>query len=262
MNVLDRSALKRKNGLPYFEILEMAELGWIQHGFLTRKGGVSPPPYDSLNLSDDNGDQNQNVTQNIDTIATAFGFDSKRLILLDQIHQDQILLLKEPSNIPLSPLEYDAVITNSPNKFLGVLTADCVPIFVVDQKKRVIAVIHAGRQGTALHITTKVLKKMKEEFACSPEDLLIALGPSIGFCCYEIDEKVFSPEWEPFSISVEDGKMMVDLARINIAQIEKEKIKEEQIFWIDLCTGCHKDLLFSNRKEGKTGRQLSFIGIK
>jgi YfiH family protein len=151
--------------------------------------------------------------------------------------------------------------TNASNIFLGILTADCVPIFVADQKKKTIAAIHAGRQGTALHITSKVLRKMKEEFGCLPEDLLIALGPSIGFCCYEIDEKVFSPEWEPFSNLVGDGKWMVDLARINIAQIEKEGVQEEQIFWIDLCTGCHRDLFFSNRKEGKTGRQLSFIGI-
>jgi YfiH family protein len=183
------------------------------------------------------------------------------LILLDQIHQDQILTLKEPSAIPLSPLEYDAAITNSPNKFLGILTADCVPIFVIDRKKKVIAAIHAGRGGTGLHIATKVLKKMKGEFGCLPEDLLITLGPSIGFCCYEIDEKVFMPEWEPYSMVLGDGKWMLDLARINIAQIEEEGIKEEQVFWIDLCTSCHSDLFFSNRKQGKTGRQLSFIGI-
>jgi len=262
MNILERSALKNKSGLPYFEISEIAELEWVQHGFLTRKGGVSPFPFDTLNLGEDNGDQHQNVTQNKNGIATAFGFDPKRLILLDQIHQDRILLLKEPSTLLLSPLEYDAQITSASNTFLGILSADCVPIFVVDRKKRVIAAIHAGREGTALHITAKVLRRMREEFGCMPEDHLIAVGPSIGFCCYEIDEQVFRPEWDPFSISVGDGKMMIDLARINISQMEEEGIKEEQIFWVDLCTGCHKDLFFSNRKEGKTGRQLSFIGIK
>jgi YfiH family protein len=261
MNILARAALKKKNGLPYFEIPEMTKLGWVQHAFLTRKGGVSLPPFDTLNLSDSNGDQDENVFQNKNLISKAFGFDLNRLILLHQIHQDQILLLREPLSTLPTYLEYDALITNASNSFLGILTADCVPIFMVDQKRKVIAAIHAGRQGTALHITTKVLKKMEEEFGCSPQDLLITVGPSIGFCCYEIDEKVFSPEWEPFSIPVSDGKMMVDLAHINIAQMENEGIKEEQIFWVDLCTGCHQDLFFSNRKEGKTGRQLSFIGI-
>jgi YfiH family protein len=261
MNILDRSTLETKNGLSYFEIPEMTKLGWVQHAFLTRKEGVSLPPFDTLNLSNSNGDRDENVFQNKDLIAKAFGFDPNRLILLHQIHQDRILPLKEPFSTLPSPLEYDAVITNASNSFLGILTADCIPIFVVDQKRKVIAAIHAGRQGTALHITTKVLKKMKEEFGCSSEDLLIAIGPSIGFCCYEIDKKVFLPEWEPYAVSVDEGKWVVDLARINIAQIENEGIKEEQIFWVDLCTACHQDLFFSNRKEGKTGRQLSFIGI-
>jgi len=251
-----------KNGLPYFEIPEIAQLEWIRHGFLTRKGGSSPPPYDTLNLSENNGDRDEHVSKNRNLVAKTFEFDLNRLSLLDQVHQDQIFLVKEPPLTLRSLLEYDAQITNVSNVFLGILTADCVPIFVADQRKKAVAAIHAGRQGTALHITSKALRTMKEEFGCFPEDLLIALGPSIGFCCYEIDEKAFSPEWEPFSIPVGDGKWMVDLVRINIAQIEQEGIKEEQIFWIDLCTSCHLDLFFSNRKEGKTGRQLSFIGIK
>jgi YfiH family protein len=261
MNICDRSSLKIKNGLAYFEIPEITRLEWIRHGFLTRKGGSSPPPYDSLNLSENNGDQQEHVSRNRNLVAKTFEFDLKRLILLHQVHRDQIFLVKGPALSLPSPLEYDAQVTNASNVFLGILTADCVPIFIADQKKKAIAAIHAGRQGTALHITTKVLQKMKKEFGSLPEDLLVALGPSIGSCCYEIDEKVFSSEWEPFSIPAGDGKWMVDLVRINVAQIEKEGIQEEQIFWIDLCTGCHRDLFFSNRKEGKTGRQLSFIGM-
>lgn len=261
MSTLNRSTLKIKNGIPYFEIPEVAKLGWIRHAFLTRQGGLSLPPYDTLNLSDGNGDRKEYVSKNKNLIGEAFHFDPNRLVLLDQMHQDKILLIKELLNSLASLLEYDAIITNLPSFFISILTADCVPIFVVDQKKKVIAVIHAGRQGTALHITAKVLKKMEEEFGCSPKDLLIALGPSIGSFCYEIDEKVFHPEWVPFSTSRGKGRWVVDLAQINIAQMKKEGIKEEQISWINLCTHCHSDLFFSYRKEGRTGRQLSFIGI-
>jgi len=261
MNILNRSALKIRNGLPYFEIPELANLGWVQHAFLTRQGGESPPPYDSLNLSDKNGDQKKFVSKNENRILKAFGFDPGRLVLLDQMHQDQILLLRKPITTLPSILEYDALITNSPNAFLGILTADCLPIFVVDQKRKVIAAIHAGRQGTTLHITAKVLKKMKEEFGCSLKDFIIALGPSIGACCYEIDEKVFHPEWEPYSTLRGVGKWMVDLAKVNIAQMKREGITEEQISSIPLCTHCHSDLFFSYRKEGRTGRELSFIGM-
>ncbi len=261
MNTLDRSSLKTKNGLPYFEIPEMADLGWLRHAFLTRRGGVSVPPYESLNMSDKNGDREDFVSKNKNRIATAFGIDSRRLILLDQMQQDQILLMKEPLNTLSGPLEYDAMVTNSPNIFLGILTADCLPIFAIDQKRKVIAAIHAGRQGTSLQITAKVLEKMKEDFGCSSRDFLISLGPSIGSCCYEVNEEVFHPEWKLFSTAKGLGKWMVDLARINIAQMKSQGIKEEQISWISLCPRCDNDLFFSYRGEGRTGRQLSFIGM-
>jgi YfiH family protein len=261
MNILDRSHLKAKDALPYFDIHEMANIEWVRHAFLTRKGGMSLPPYDTLNVSNKNGDREEDVTQNKNRIAKVFSFDPKRLILLNQIHQDRILLLREPFSTLPSSLEFDALITNVANIFLGILTADCLPIFIVDQNRKVIAAIHAGRQGTSLHITKKVLKKMEEEFGSSLEDLIIALGPSIGSCCYEIDENVFIPEWESLSISRGERKWMVDLAQINITQMKEEGIKGKQICWVDLCTCCHSDLFFSYRKEGQTGRQLSFIGI-
>jgi YfiH family protein len=261
MNILHRSSLKIRNGLPYFEVPEFVKVSWIRHAFLTRQGGVSLPPYRSLNMSDKNGDRKEWIAENENIISKAFGFDSSRLILLDQMQQDHILILKEPI-IPLpSPLEYDALITNSPETFLGILTADCLPILIVDQRKKVIAAIHAGRQGTALYITAKTLRKMKKEFNCSFKDLLISMGPSIGSCCYEIDEKVFQQEWDPFSTSKGTGKWMVDLAQINMAQMKREGVKKEQISWVSLCTRCHSDLFFSYRKDGRTGRQLSFIGI-
>ena len=261
MNVLNRSTIKLKNNLPYFEIPELANLGWVRHVFLTRRGGVSPSPYDSLNLSNRNGDLEKFVLQNKNMVAKAFGFESRRLVLLDQMQRDQILILKKPIGTLPPPLEYDALITDSSYTYLGIQAADCLPIFMVNPKKKVIAAVHAGRQGTALHITAKVIEKMEGEFDCSSKDLLIAIGPSIGSCCYEVDEKVFQQEWKRFSTPRGSGKWMVDLAQINIAQMKREGIKEEQIFWINLCTRCHSDLFFSYRGEGQTGRQLSFIGI-
>ncbi|HXX35076.1 MAG TPA: peptidoglycan editing factor PgeF [Thermodesulfobacteriota bacterium] len=261
MNILGRSASKTENNLSYFQSQDIAKLGWIQHAFLTRQGGVSPPPYDSLNLSDKNGDHKECVSTNKNLIARTFGFDPSRLVLLDQMQQDEILLLKKPIATFPSPLGYDALVTNFTNLYLAILTADCLPIFVVDQKRKVTAAIHAGRNGTALHITTKVLTKMKEEFGCSSSDLLITLGPSIGACCYEIDEKAFHPEWEPFSTSKGTGKWMLDLAQINIAQMNRGGIEDAQISRINLCTHCCGDLFFSYRREGRTGRQLSFIGM-
>jgi YfiH family protein len=261
MNILHRPSFILKNGIPYFENAEVNKLGWVTHGFLTRQGGTSRSPYDSLNVSFSNGDDHGIVSSNRDRIATAFGLDPNRLILLKQMHVDGILVLKDPMDANPTPLKYDAIMTAIPNLFLGIRTADCIPIFIVDQKKKAIAAIHAGRQGTALQITRKALRKMREELGCSEKDLLVTLGPSIGPCCYEIDEKVFLKEWGPFSSEKGSGKWMLDLAGINIAQLMEEGIKGNQICRIDLCTCCHRDLFFSYRGEGRTGRQLSFIGM-
>ena len=260
-HMINRSSLRTEDGLPYFQIPELARLEWIRHAFLTRKGGVSLPPYDSLNISLMNGDREEHVLHNRSRIASTFGFNPDDLILLNQMHQDRILVLRD-SFRPLPPrLEYDALVTNASNTFLGIRTADCLPILVVDPKRKVIAAVHSGRQGTSLHIAAKVLEVMHKEFGCSAHDLLVALGPGIGFCCYEIAEKVFVSEWEPFATPKGSGKWNVDLAGINIHLMEKQGISEEQIFWINLCTHCHHDLFFSYRREGKTGRQLSFIGM-
>ena len=261
MNILNQSALKTRKGLPYFEIPEMADLSWLRHAFLTRNGGTSPPPFQSLNLSAATGDSEERLSENKRVIASTFDFEPKRLTLLHQRHRDRTLVLTGPQAGNPSDLEYDAMITSSPNRFLGIKTADCFPILVVDRVKKAIGAIHAGREGTALHITQKVIHRMEMESGRSPKDLLVALGPSIGRCCYEIDEKAFLQEWEPFSTSLGSGKWNVDLPAINIAQIKKEGIKEDQISWVDLCTHCHPDLFFSYRGEDQTGRQLSFIGI-
>ncbi len=261
MNILNRSSLRTEDGIPYFESPEIARITWIRHGFLTRRGGVSPHPYHSLNLGSCDGARVEYVFQNQNLIATAFEFASERLILLNQMHGDEILVLSGPSVILPSSPSYDAVVTDSPNTYVGILTADCLPIFITDPRRKVVAAVHAGRQGSTLHIVQKVLKKMRGEFGSLPEDLLVALGPSIGPCCYEIDEKAFRPEWELFSTAKGEGKWILDIAEFNIWQLKKEGIGEDQIARINLCTACHNDLLYSYRKEGRTGRQLSFIGI-
>ena len=262
MNILNRSCLKTKNGLLYLAVSEWEKIEWICHAFLTRNGGASPAPFHSLDFGTATGGLEKHLFENKKKVASAFHFEPDRLVLLHQKHRDRTLVLKEPTEDPPSPLEYDAVITRWPNRFLGIRTADCLPILVLDRVKKVIAAIHAGREGTALQITRKVLRRMEAEFGCIPENLSISLGPSIGVCCYEIDEKVFVPEWEPFAVPEGEGKWRIDLARINIAQMKREGIREDQISRVDLCTRCHPDLFFSYRGEGRTGRQLSFVGIR
>jgi len=260
MNILSESNLKIKNGIPYLEINELSKLRWVKHAFLTRRGGISPHPYDSLNLSKENGDRIENILINKKLIADTFNFNPERLILLKQIHKDKVLVIENVSDLKRPVLEYDAIITNLHNIFCGILTADCIPIFIVDQKKKIIASIHTGWQGTALKITKKVLVEVKHRFNSSPEDIIAVLGPSIGVCCYEVDEKILNNDLISF-LRKENHRWFLDLSKANIVQLEEEGIHHDQIYLINLCTHCYSNLFFSYRRERVTGRQLSFIGI-
>ncbi len=261
MNLLDRSSMSAKDGILYFEDPALRKLGWVTHAFLTRQAGIRLPPSPLLHRSSKNGEDQKSLSFRRDQIARTFGFESARLVLLQQVHQDGILVLKDPAILGTIPLRFDAIITHLPNQFLGICTADCIPILIVDPVKKVIAALHAGRQGTALQIMRKVLRKMREGWHCVEKDLLVTLGPSIGPCCYEIDEAVFLKEWEPFSIPKGARRWMLDLAGVNIAQMVEEGIQEDRISQVNLCTRCNNDLFFSYRREGNTGRQLSFVGM-
>jgi polyphenol oxidase len=260
IQVLSHQHSVLKENLPFFQIEEFANITWLHHAFLTRQGGVSLPPFDTLNISPLNG-EDENASRNRGLVAGAFSFEPSRLVLLGQVHQDRILLLPEFVDPFPEFRGYDAAITASPNTYLGILTADCVPILIADGRRRVVAAVHAGRQGTALAIISKVLREMKMRFHCSYDDLRIAMGPSIGPCCYEIDEKIFRPEWEPFSTARGNGKRLLDLPALNISQMIRAGIDEHQIFRVGLCTRCNQDLFFSYRGSARTGRQLSFIGM-
>lgn len=262
IRVFGRSDLRMNAGLPFFEASTLTEIPWVRHGFLTRWKRIDTS-FETLSVGSTNGTSFEEILKNRRWIATAFGFRPWRMVMLKQVHRDNILVINEPPWRLTGPLEYDAMITNLSDLMLGIRTADCLPILIADPRRNVIAAIHAGRAGTALQITAKVLKTMKETFGCSPKDLRIAMGPSIGVCCYEIDEKAFRPEWEPFSIPSGEGKWRIDLVGINVAHLEGEGVSLEQIEGADLCTRCHSDLFFSYRKEGHhlMGTQLSFIGM-
>lgn len=263
IRVFDRSDLRMNDGLPFFEASCLADISWIRHGFLTRRKGIDPSSGE-LSVGSTHGTPWDEALKNRRWIAAAFGFDPERLVMLKQVHRDEVLVVREPPRKPCGPLEYDAMITDVPDLMLGIRTADCLPILMADPRRKVIAAVHAGRAGTALRIAAKTLQVMKEVFGSSPKDLRIAMGPSIGSCCYEIDEKVFHLEWVPFSIPCGEGRWRIDLVGINVAHLKREGVFREQIEGTDLCTRCQSDLFFSYRREGHrlTGTQLSFIGMK
>ncbi len=166
-------------------------------------------------------------------------------------------------------LNYDAIVTSRTNLAVCIKTADCVPVFIVDRVKKIIAVVHAGWRGTALEITAKVVHLLIEKYGSSPRDILTAIGPSIGQCCFEVDAPTANAFFEQKNNEAflfpgaRPGKWMLDLAEANRRQILHCGIPEENIDVSDLCTSCRQDLFFSHRGSGGiTGRQVNFMMIK
>jgi len=266
----------------------LAKLPWLVHGFSTRPGGVSPQDGEEvLNLGFTEWDTKENVLENRRRFQSALGATDLNLISLKQIHSDVIHFFKAA---PAEPCQGDASATDRPGLLLGVQTADCVPILLVDPKKRAVAAVHAGWRGTLARIVVKAIGQMQMEFKTKPADLLAAIGPSIGACCYEVGTEVATqflsqfaeaPEWfdefrtgdEPNPIQwlnmMPPGhqpppkNVLLDLKKANRAQLVDAGLRSENIFVNDLCTACRRDLLFSYRKEGAvSGRLMSVVGIR
>jgi YfiH family protein len=160
----------------------------------------------------------------------------------------------------------DAIITNRKSVLIGIKTADCVPILIYCPDQKVIGAVHAGWRGTAKGILRKTIKKMIEIYSCKKENFLIAIGPHIRGCCYEVGEEVIDAMKSQISnndyIISKNGKFHIDLGMANVIQAIEEGLKKEQIFTVDDCTYCKSNEYASYRFHGKgAGRQYGFIGM-
>jgi YfiH family protein len=285
---------RKSRGLQILQAPALAKLPWLIHGFSTKPGGVSTQDGQKvLNLGFTEWDTSENVLENRRRFQSDLSAAELKLISLKQIHSDVIHLFDAaPAEVcqGLPAVAGDASITNRPGLLLGVQTADCVPILLVDPKKRAVAAIHAGWRGTLARIVVKAIGQMQMQFKSNPADLLAAIGPSIGGCCYEVGTEVATqflsqfaeaPDWfDEFRTGDEPNpvqwlnmmppghqpppkNVLLDLRKANRAQLLAAGLRAPNIFVSNLCTACRRDLLFSYRKEGpQSGRLLSVIGIR
>ena len=157
------------------------------------------------------------------------------------------------------------MITNIPDVPLMIYTADCVPIVLVDTKRKVIADIHAGWRGTYAEIVVKTIKSMLNNFGSNPEDIVAIIGPAIGPCCYEVSEDlvdkfntIVTNKDFKFYIIKED-RFHIDLTKINSYLLEKCGVKKENIHNLNICTSCQNDKFYSYRKDNKTDKRIGTI---
>jgi len=257
--------------IEYLQSSLLADCDFLTHAFCTRRGGVSQDDYESLNMSFKEGDEDNHVLQNWGRLAAAFNIPLEQFLVVNQVHKDDIFIVKPYGGYFSSraELDYDAIMTDRANLAICVKTADCVPVFIVDRVKKVIAVVHAGWRGSALGISAKAVRLLQDNYGSSPQDILAAIGPSIGQCCYQVDEAVADNflqqrDNENFLFAAKKvGKWMLDLAEANRRQIFNCGIPEENIDIFDLCTVCNQDKFFSHRGSGGiTGRQINFMMIR
>ena len=293
MSVPSKTPGKAKCEILRFDSL--ASLPWLIHGFSTRIGGVSKVyGGKTLNLGFTRDDSRAAVEQNRATFLRQLGTAGKGgvwpLVTLRQIHSDLIHCITE---VPKSALAGDGLITETPGILLAILTADCLPVFLADAKRRAVGVFHAGWRGTVKRIVEKGVGEMRRCFGTSPDDIRVVIGPGVHDCCYNVGPEVRAHFESQFDYGselfreVEESdpvrekypllfltarapghselpkKIFLDLVEANRRQLLAAGVAAKNISASPLCTSCRTDLLFSYRAEkGVTGRMMAAAGIR
>ena len=245
----------------------------LRHGFSTRLGGVSPAPWDSLNLRPGQGDGEAALLENYRRFFAAVGAEESRTVLAHQVHETTVRLCdgSDAGKGLLRPRDYtaDALITREVNLPLTVFSADCGTILLYDPVHRAIGAVHAGWRGCAAGIVEKTVRAMRDAFSSRPEELYAALGPCIGRCCFETDRDVpeamraaLGAQAEPY-LTFDGRKYHVDLRGLNRQWLLRAGMLPEHTEDSGLCTACHPDLFWSHRKMGeRRGVQAAVIALE
>ena len=189
------------------------------------------------------------------------GFSSFPVISLNQLHSDKVILFSQKKELT-KKFSGDAILTKQPNLVLTVSVADCVPIFLVNPKEKIVGLIHSGWKGSLLNIVSEALKYAKEGWNAHAKDFFALLAPSIQNCCYEIGKEMAILFDEKFINNSSKNNSKLDLPGLNITQLLKAGVKRKNIFQIRDCTCCKNQIFYSYRKERENaGRMMAFIGM-
>ncbi|AQT83852.1 Laccase domain protein [Paenibacillus larvae subsp. larvae] len=273
-----------RQGEPSLFFLErwMKDFPELTAGFTSRRGGFSHHPFESFNIGLHVQDRPEDVIHNRHLLAKTINMPFDALTFGEQVHGSKVAVVtaEDRGKGRLSRKEAiqdkDAFITNESNLVLCALYADCVPLFFFDPVKKAMGIAHAGWKGTALNIASATVKAMNEQFGTKPEDLLGAVGPSIGVCCYEVNDAVVDqvkkalgeqrakPETVELIIQEQEkGTYQLNLQECNRFFMQKAGILSSRIEVTQLCTSCSNEWFFSHRKEqGKTGRMAAWIALR
>jgi hypothetical protein len=283
------------NKLQVLQVPALKKIPWLVHGFSTRpRGSSNCYSGKSMNLGFTKDDSRENVENNRRRFLMALGASNAGrpwpLVSLRQVHSDIIHIIESP--IP-EPLAGDGLVTNCPGIALAIMTADCLPVMLVDRRNAAAGVFHAGWRGTLQRIVEKGLGLMRRQFGSMPQDIDAAIGPGIGSCCYEVGDELKTKFESQFAYTADlfhevfesnpvrekypmlfmnarapghgdhGPKLHLDLAEANRRQLLAVGVPENQITVLGQCTACDTHKFFSHRAEkGKTGRMMAVVGIR
>jgi len=266
--------INKKGEIIYFTVQGFDEHGGVVHGFSTRHGGVSSSPFASLNLGFHTGDDPEAVKKNRLRFCSALGIEAREMVTAEQVHGDHVQVVRVDDSgagalTPKGSLSAtDAMITQDKAPLMAFF-ADCVTILIYDPVAKAAGIAHSGWNGTVLQVGAKTIKAMVKEFGTRAADCLIGIGPSIGPCCYEVDERVIEkvkqvfPYWQDLVEEKRPGHWNLDLWAANRQSLIEAGVSAENISVSDMCTKCNQDLLFSYRGEsGTTGRLAAVIRLE
>ncbi len=237
----------------------------VKHCFTTRKGGFSKGHLESLNLGLSRGDDEENLRKNFDVVCSHLKFTKENLSITKQIHKSEVAVITKPH---LRSEGCDALVTDKKNIPLMSYSADCVCVIMYDKVKRACATVHSGWRGCASKICSNTIRVMREVYKSSPDDIICAIGPSIGKCCFEIKDdavKLFKESFSDISFieKQDDGiHYKADLWQSIIITLEESGVKNENISLSGECTCCNGDKYFSCRgQKGNFGAMGAFIEL-
>lgn len=287
------------NGVQWLAVPAWEKMDWLWHGFSTRRGGYSrsfcaDEAPGELNLGFTEEENQNTVARNRRLLAEAICGDAKTpLVDLKQIHSNLVVPATAVDADREKPRKADGLMTDEPGFLIGIRTADCIPILVADRKRHAVAAFHAGWRGTVQRIVESGIGRMRLQFGSRPEDLVAAIGPGVGPCCYSVGEDLLSSFESQFAYAGElfcevynadpvrtkypmlfmtqrapghseiGPSPHLNLIEANRRQLLAAGLKPRAIHIVGGCTSCHQELFFSHRgSKGHAGRMMSVIGIR
>ena len=256
---------QQNDGIRYF-VFDSLPHGEVAHGVFTRHGGISPAPWDALNVGGTVGDERERVRENRMRSFRTLGRDPHSLYDVWQVHSADVVLATAPHDSSPPELKADAIITDNPQVTLFMRFADCVPILLYDPARGAVGIVHAGWQGTVKRIAAAAVQSMQAAFSSRPGDLIAGVGPSIGPDHYEVGADVIARVRESFGEEAEallpshGDRTHFDLWAANRLLLEQAGVTHVEIAGV--CTACHTHDWYSHRAEkGRTGRFGALIAL-